>query len=52
MVNVISCPNCEGSGKVSSGMWIDEMEDNILHRYETCPICKGEGVVSIAGGEK
>ena len=51
MVNKICCPNCQGTGQVSAGIWIDEMEDNIMHRFETCPICKGEGIVRINGGE-
>ena len=49
MADCIRCPNCNGKGKVSAGIWIDEMEDNLMHRYETCPICSGEGIVSMTG---
>jgi len=50
MKQFISCPNCNGSGKVSGGIFIDEQEDNIMHRYEVCPICHGEGIIRMLNG--
>lgn len=43
-----SCPNCNGKGKVSAGIWYDEMEQ-FLDKFEICPICHGKGIISITG---
>lgn len=51
MKQMMTCLNCNGSGRVSAGMWLDETEsDNLMHKFETCPICKGEGTVELGGG--
>jgi len=50
MVSTISCPNCQGTGQVSAGIWIDEQEDNLMHRFEVCPICHGEGIIRMLNG--
>ena len=48
----MTCPNCRGTGKVSSGIWLDETEnENLMHKFEICPICKGEGIVELGGNE-
>ncbi len=37
MANIYKCKMCNGGGKIDSGWWAPIIE--------TCPICKGEGVI-------
>ena len=50
-MKTILCINCNGTGKVSSGVWLSEQE-NFIEKESPCMICHGEGIINIINKKK